>query len=163
MSEIGDGWRKCSACKKAIPFGSVYWVCSVTTCNRQRSSFVFCSVPCWDAHLPIMSHRRAWAEERKAPRAGEATVDRSNPRQHETERSARKEKAMDSNPGTAATTKEVLVVASKVKGYIKDKSGMNTSASVFDALSDRIRALCDAAVESARNDGRKTVMDRDFA
>ena len=29
---------------------------------------------------------------------------------------------------------QVLVVASKVKGYIKEKSGMNTSASVIDAL-----------------------------
>lgn len=58
--------------------------------------------------------------------------------------------------------KEVLVVASKVKAYIRARSGMNTSASVLDALSDRVRRLCDDAVERARGDGRKTVMDRDF-
>ena len=57
---------------------------------------------------------------------------------------------------------EVLVVASKVKNYIKDKGDMKTSASVLQVLSDRIRSMCDQAVETARNDGRKTVLDRDF-
>lgn len=57
---------------------------------------------------------------------------------------------------------ETLVVASKLKKYIKDKSGMNTSAGVLDILSDRIRAMCDQAMENARSDGRKTVKDRDF-
>lgn len=57
---------------------------------------------------------------------------------------------------------EVLVVASKVKGYIKDKGEMKTSASVLTALSDKIRQMCDQAVEAARQDGRKTVLDRDF-
>ena len=57
---------------------------------------------------------------------------------------------------------DVLVVASKVKGYIKDKGDMKTSASVLTALSDKIREMCDRAVESARQDGRKTVLDRDF-
>ncbi len=57
---------------------------------------------------------------------------------------------------------EVLVVASKVKNYIKDKGDMKTSASVLEVLSNRIRSMCDHAVETARNDGRKTVLDRDF-
>ncbi len=57
---------------------------------------------------------------------------------------------------------EVLVVASKVKNYIKDKGEMKTSGSVLTALSDRIRTMCDEAVENARSDGRKTVLDRDF-
>ena len=55
----------------------------------------------------------------------------------------------------------VLVVASKVKGYIKDRAGMNTSGKVMEALSERIRNLCDQAIESAKREGRKTVMDRD--
>ncbi len=58
---------------------------------------------------------------------------------------------------------EVLVVASKVKGYIRERSGMNTSANSLEALSDRIRAMCDTAIASARNDRRKTVKARDFA
>lgn len=66
---------------------------------------------------------------------------------------------------TAAGTendKEVLVVASKLKNYIRAKSGMNTSGSVLEKLSEQIRGLCDQAIERARADGRKTVMDRDF-
>lgn len=58
--------------------------------------------------------------------------------------------------------KEILVVASKVKNYIRNKSGMNISANVMAVLSDRIREMCDQAIENARNDKRKTVKDRDF-
>lgn len=57
---------------------------------------------------------------------------------------------------------EALIVTSKVKKYIKDKSQMNTSASVVEALSNIIRRECDKAIANAQNDGRKTVMDRDF-
>jgi len=57
---------------------------------------------------------------------------------------------------------ETLVVASKLKNYIREKSGMNTSAAVIDVLSNKLRSLCDQAVERAKQDGRKTVMDRDF-
>ncbi len=58
--------------------------------------------------------------------------------------------------------KEILVVASKVKNYIRSKADMNTSANVMAVLSDRIRELCDQAIENARNDRRKTIKDRDF-
>lgn len=57
---------------------------------------------------------------------------------------------------------ESLVVASKVKKSIKDKSGFNTSASVFDRLTVLVEKECDKAIENARRDNRKTVMDRDF-
>jgi histone H3/H4 len=57
---------------------------------------------------------------------------------------------------------EVLVVASKIKTYIKDQGDMKTSGSVLEALSDRLRRMCDEAIDSARNDGRKTVLDRDI-
>jgi histone H3/H4 len=60
-----------------------------------------------------------------------------------------------------ADGKEVLVVASKIKNYIREQSEMNTSAGVLDALSDRLRTICDQAIENARHDGRKTVKDRD--
>ena len=74
-------------------------------------------------------------------------------------------RAMDQNNTAPNNTegKEVLVVASKVKKYIKEKSGgMNTSSTVMDALSEKVRVLCDQAIERAKADGRKTVMDRDF-
>ncbi len=59
--------------------------------------------------------------------------------------------------------KEILVVASKLKKYIRSSSGMSTSANVAPALSATIRNLCEQAVENAKADRRKTVMDRDFS
>ena len=58
--------------------------------------------------------------------------------------------------------REVLVVVSKLKNYIKAAAGMNTSGNVVPVLSELIRKTCDKAIEKAKNDGRKTVMDRDF-
>ncbi len=58
--------------------------------------------------------------------------------------------------------KETLVVISKLKKYIRSASGMNTAGGVAPALSDIVRQMCDEAIEKAKSDGRKTVMDRDF-
>jgi histone H3/H4 len=63
---------------------------------------------------------------------------------------------------TETSGKETLVVASKLKNYIRAASGMNTSSAVIDVLSDKIRDLCNQAIDSAKREGRKTVMDRDF-
>ena len=59
--------------------------------------------------------------------------------------------------------KEVLVVGSKVKAYIRASSGMNTSDAVSEALSDLVRGACEQAVAKAKAEGRKTVMARDIA
>ncbi len=58
---------------------------------------------------------------------------------------------------------EVLVVASKIKKMIKEKSGMSTSGSVMEALTKVVEAECEKAIEKAQSDKRKTVMDRDFS
>lgn len=63
---------------------------------------------------------------------------------------------------TATTEKEILVIASKLKAYIRSSSEMSTSASTLVTLSDRLRMLADQAIENARKEGRKTVMDRDI-
>ncbi len=57
---------------------------------------------------------------------------------------------------------EILVVTSKVKKLIKEKGGCNTSSEAVDLLSKAVRALCERAIESAKADGRKTVMGRDI-
>ncbi|OFZ28535.1 MAG: hypothetical protein A2622_05420 [Bdellovibrionales bacterium RIFCSPHIGHO2_01_FULL_40_29] len=57
---------------------------------------------------------------------------------------------------------DVLVVTSKVKKFIKEKSEMNTSAETVDVLSKAIERLCQKGIESAKADGRKTVMARDI-
>jgi histone H3/H4 len=68
------------------------------------------------------------------------------------------------NENTSSTNEggEILVVASKIKAYIRAKSSMNTSSAVMDAVSAKVRAMCDQAIEHAKSEGRKTVMDRDF-
>ncbi|HBF13187.1 MAG TPA: hypothetical protein DDW49_07360 [Deltaproteobacteria bacterium] len=57
---------------------------------------------------------------------------------------------------------DVLVVASKVKKYVKDKSQMSTSSAVMEVLTREVTKLLDQAIAHAQQDGRKTVMDRDF-
>ena len=56
---------------------------------------------------------------------------------------------------------DVLIVVSKMKKYVKDRSGMNTSDAVAEALGDHVRSICDEAIRNAVRDGRKTVLDRD--
>ena len=52
-------------------------------------------------------------------------------------------------------------MASRLKDYIKARSGMSTSDRVLGPLSDHVRRLCDEAIEAARQEGRRTVLDRD--
>ena len=57
---------------------------------------------------------------------------------------------------------ESLVVTSKVKKYIKENASMNTSAETIDMLSKAVEQLCKKGIESAKAEGRKTVMARDI-
>ena len=57
---------------------------------------------------------------------------------------------------------DVLVVTSKVKKYIKEKGQMNTSAETVAVLSQAVERLCQKGIDSAKADGRKTVMARDI-
>lgn len=57
--------------------------------------------------------------------------------------------------------KEVLVVASKVKAYVKSKQ-MQTSSDAITALSDKVCAMLDAAVERAKANRRSTVKPQDL-
>ena len=147
-------WRKCTTCKTLIGFGKKYWICSVSTCNRQRTGLVFCDIRCFDAHVPVLNHRDAGAFERVAPTQAQAQ--------------AQAQAALTATPkavGIHANTDhsdEILVVASKVKGYIRARSGMNTSDSVMDTLSQFVRKYSDHAIQNAEKGGRKTVFDRDF-
>lgn len=61
----------------------------------------------------------------------------------------------------AETDRDMLIVVSKLKKYIKDRSGMNCSDAVADVLSDHVRAICDESIRAAGRDERKTVLDRD--
>ena len=149
-------WRKCSVCKNDIPVNSTYQKCSVSNCRKS----VFCSVTCWDVHRSVENHLRAWGEENQAPAHPEAEGD---------DKARRRIVVSTPNARTVANSsgeqipQDVLVVVSKLKAYIKAKSdGMSTSDSVVEVLSQKMRDLCDDAIAHAREEGRKTVMDRDF-
>ena len=188
MGELDDDvWMICSACRKPIVFGATHWVCSVSTCNRDRTRLVFCSVACWDSHLSTVRHRDAGAIEAQAPRRGEAAREsREEPARHEPApvpvppapiaRPSAAAAPLPPRPvGSGSVTAhaggpalsnhydhdDVLVVVSKVKKYIRDRSGMNTSDAVAEALGAHVRKVCDDAIRNAGRDGRKTVLDRD--
>jgi histone H3/H4 len=57
---------------------------------------------------------------------------------------------------------ESLVVASKVKKLIKEEAGLSTSSQAIDQLTVRVQTICLKAIENAKADKRKTIMDRDF-
>lgn len=57
---------------------------------------------------------------------------------------------------------EVLVVASKVRKFIKDSGDCNTSSEAYPALSDVVRSICQRAMDNAKGEKRKTVMARDI-
>jgi histone H3/H4 len=46
---------------------------------------------------------------------------------------------------------------------IKDESGLSTSSQAIEQLTIRVQAICNKAIENAKADKRKTVMDRDFS
>lgn len=145
-------WRKCSTCKKEIPFNAIYQKCSVSTCRKN----IYCSVTCWDVHNPIMNHKSAWAEEERAPSKEQSQSER------EPRRIIVSSKKSQQSSNSANIPMDILIVASKLKNYVKEKHDMNTSANVLDKLSDLVRDLADKAVEKAQQEGRKTLMDRDF-
>jgi UDP-N-acetylglucosamine transferase subunit ALG13 len=66
------------------------------------------------------------------------------------------------NINSDSFNQDILIVVSKLKKYIKDKHGLNTSGDVATKLSDIVRVACDRAAETAKVEGRKTLMDRDF-
>jgi len=57
---------------------------------------------------------------------------------------------------------EVLIVATRLKEYIRARSGFNTSDRVLSPLSDIVRRVCDEAIRNTSREGRMTVLDRDI-
>ena len=153
-------WRRCSACKNPIALGSKYWVCNVSTCNRKRTALVFCSVTCWEVHLPGANHRESWAEERMAPDRPDPVTGADAGRGRTGSRRIVRE-ASASSPGPDVP-EEILVIASRLRDYIRARSGFNTSEQVLAPLSAMVRRVCDTAIANATRDERTTVLDRDI-
>ena len=103
-----------------------------------------------------MNHKTSWAEENRSPK-------KENYRPEGDENAPRR--IIVNSPrseSSDANEEEILIVASKLKQYIKDKHDMNTSANVMEILSKIVRRHTDDAAAKARSEGRKTVMDRDY-
>jgi LSD1 subclass zinc finger protein len=49
----------CATCRKLIPPGTSAIRCSVASCNTGRLKLRFCSVGCWEKHVPTARHRKA--------------------------------------------------------------------------------------------------------
>ncbi len=166
-----NAWRRCSACKNPIALGATYYVCSVSTCNQKRTALAFCDVSCWEVHLPIARHRKAWALEKQAPRTLQPAEAVTPPKPREPRRiipATTRPTVGGSNSTSLLSTDaadiadEILVVSSRLKDYVRKRSGFNTSERVLGPLSAILRQVVDEAIQNAARDERKTVLDRDI-
>jgi len=60
-----------------------------------------------------------------------------------------------------AKKKESLIVASKVRAYIKSKK-MMTSSDALGAISDRVYCMLDKAIERTKANRRSTIKPQDL-
>lgn len=72
-----------------------------------------------------------------------------------------KKKAAKKKATKKASKKEVLVVASKVKAYVKSK-GMMSSSDAIGALNDKIYALIDEGIARTEANRRSTLKPQDL-
>jgi hypothetical protein len=143
-------WAHCGSCKKPIGFNAKYYACDISSCRKAA----YCSLDCFSMHTPVMRHKDAWATEKRSPATAESAP---------LENTLRRVVPSTTMNESHDIPHDILIVASKLKDYIRKKSEMNTSGSVIERLSDLVRMHCDKAIEHARSEGRKTVMDRDFS
>ena len=146
-------WRKCSACKKTIFLGGNYYICSISSCNKKSRPTQYCSPSCWDAHNAVMRHKDAGALKESAPQ---------NPDHGNLPKIIRDQSQSEFALINEKIDTDVLVVVSKVKKYIFDKSQMNTSTEIMDDLTSIIIKICNVAIANANREGRKTVLKRDM-
>lgn len=172
----------CNRSRMPLYFCSVVcWDSHLSTVRHRDAGAVEVRAPSRDQWLAD----QAAAAAAPAPRALPATPDRVNPGAGGANPAPRpmpqasapvavttRRVVGDASPSTAAavegnvtlsdaTERDMLIVVSKLKKYIKDRSGMNCSDAVADMLSDHVRAVADEAIRAAARDERKTVLDRD--
>ena len=153
--------------REVTELDTLYYVCNVSTCNRKRTALRFCTVSCWEVHLPVARHRESWAEERTAPTpqeaAREAAAEAQGARRPRRTIAKPPASASSAPTGGKAEAREVLVVASRLKEYVRAVSGYNTSERVLLPLSEIVRNEMDKAIQKVRSEGRRTVLDRDIS
>lgn len=106
--------------------------------------------------MPTLNHRsQVWAIEEKAP-----APEVAKPVPTVVADPARR--MVRPGPTAAAEPGEILIIASRLKDFIREQSDFNTSADVMEVLSDIVREATVEAIRQARLEGRRTVMARDF-
>ena len=147
-------FKKCGKCQKVIDFGHIYQQCSITSCKK----LAYCSVDCWEYHNEVMGHKNAYCTEEKAPKNFEPSSDLNGRKILLTPSG----KSPTESSNDTDNENDILIVASKLKNFVKNKFDLNTSAEVMDTLSQMVRQICQDAAYRAKADGRKTLMSRDF-
>jgi len=109
----------------------------------------------------MMRHRDAWAEQATAPTQEQAEREAALERAEGDVSSPAPQRRIATSPAGSEDDNDVLIVVTKLKKFVRNASGMNTSDSVFPVLSRHLRELCVAALRHAATEGRKTVLDRD--
>jgi hypothetical protein len=104
--------------------------------------------------------REEWAKRRAEEAAAkEARISRAERDEGASARAEQVEVRMSKTE--EAVLRETLIVASRLKKYIKDRSGLKTSDGVMVPLSDIVRVAADRAIRNAAAAGRSTVLERD--
>ena len=151
-------WRRCSSCKKEIGFTSdllgLQRLDLQPQAHRARvlHDVVLGRPPA--AHEPPRglgrgaprAHARGVAARAGGRAEGGAPPPRG-PRPRPRRRRRRRRRAPPRRRAPAEP--EILVVVSKLKAYVRERSGMSTSDSVSELLSDRLRRMCDEAIQRA--------------
>jgi len=107
-----------------------------------------------------MNHKSGWCEDQISPKNDNNANTGDGKRIIVT---PQKNVAITSADGQKLSNEtDILIVASKLKQYIKDKHDLNTSADVMEELSVIVRKLADRAAIKAKSENRKTLMQRDF-
>jgi len=183
MDSANHFWSKCSSCKKEIGYSSRYYVCSVSSCNTKRTGYRFCSVSCFETHVPGARHKNAGAVEEQSPVKSQPSpqwsaspVQKSEaPKKPIVQQSAQETprpstgvkrrivSGSQGNPRRVTTeSDEILIIASRFKEFMKTQSDLNCSQAVMTALSNHVRMIAMQAADNARDQGRKTLMEYDF-
>jgi len=130
----------------------------------------------------MMRHREAWAVEKRAPskekwesmQQEESTASPTKNTSTATGNIRRRKVAAtpqspSTNNGSTSVPlieeqlpKDILIVVSKLKKYVKARSGFKTSDGIMEALSDHVRKICDEAIRNAGRAERKTILERDI-
>ncbi len=113
----------------------------------------------------VSAQSRGSEAERKTSSRDTPQLERSNFVKTNNLENRRTENIMDTSAAVQSNAEfdvETLVVVSKIKAFIRERSGMNTSQCCIDALTQKVCKESLLAIERAQTAGRKTVMGRDI-